>query len=332
MGYKIGSIEYYLPDYVVDNEALSKEFSDWSSKKIEKKVGIRERHVVSENETSLDLAVKAGEKVLQHVNRETIDFLIVCTQTPNYYLPPNSCILQEKLGLQKSVGVFDFNMGCTGYIYGLALARGLIGTGIAEHILFIASETYSKLIHPKDKSNRTIFGDGAAATIIGKDENDGIKEFVFGTDGSGAGCLIVPNGGLMNKYNSNAPEIESSAGSFRTDNNLYMNGPEVFNFTLSAVPKLIDDILAVNGTTLDELDYVIFHQANKYMLDYLRTKIGIPPEKFYVNLLHTGNTVSATIPIALKDCLDNNIIASGDKILLAGFGVGLSWAGTIVEL
>lgn len=332
MGCKIACIEYYLPDQIIDNDELSKLFVGWDSKKIEKKTGIRQRHVVADNETSLDLAFKAGKKLLEQYERKDIDFLIVCTETPDYYLPPNSCILQKKLGLKNSIGTFDINMGCSGFVYGLAIAKGLINTDAAKRVLFVTSETYSKLMYPKDKANRTIFGDAAAATIIEKDEKEYIQEFVFGTDGSGADDLIVPNGGIKNRYDPLATEVESVEGSFITRNNLYMNGPEIFNFMISAVPKLFNDVLEKNSTTLDKIEFVVFHQANKYMLDYVRAKINIPKFKFYNNLLKTGNTVSSSIPIALKDCMDNNLIIPGNRILLAGFGVGLSWAGTIIQL
>ena len=330
MGVKIANIEYYLPEKVVTNDQLAKQFPDWSSDKIEKKVGIRERHIVKEDETALDLALRASKKVFKNYDMDKIDFLMLCTQSPDYYLPTSACILQNKLGLKTNIGAFDFNLGCSGFVYGLALAKSLINSNIAKNILLITSETYTKYIHPKDKSNRTIFGDAAAAIIIEKLEEEHIGEFVFGTDGDGYKNLIVSNGGLRNKYNINAKEIDDGSGSIRTDNDLYMNGPEIFNFTIKAVPKVVAETLEKNNTTLGDLDFVIFHQANKYMNEYLRKKINIPKEKFYLNLLHTGNTVSATIPIAIKDALDNKLIKRGDKVLLVGFGVGYSWGGTIV--
>jgi len=332
MGVKIANIEYYLPEKVVTNDQLAKQFPDWSSEKIEKKVGIRERHIVNEDETALDLALKAAEKVLKNYNKDKIDFLLFCTQSPEYYLPSGACILQDRLGLNKNIGAFDYNLGCSGFVYGLAMAKSLIYSNIAINILLITSETYTKHIHPKDKSNRTIFGDAAAATIIEKSEKEQIGEFVLGTDGSGYKNLFVPNGGLRNRYDVNAKEIDDDSGSIRTDNNLYMNGPDIFNFTIKAVPKVVAKTLVKNNTTLEDLDYVIFHQANKYMNEYLRKKINIPKDKFYLNLLHTGNTVSATIPIAIKYCLDNSTIKKNDRVLLAGFGVGYSWGGTIITI
>ena len=332
MSVKILNIEYYLPKTIITNDDLAKQFSDWSSEKIEKKLGIKERHIVKEDETALDLALEAGKKILKNYDKDKIDFLLLCTQSPEYYLPSGACILQDRLGLKTNIGAFDYNLGCSGFIYGLAVAKSLINSNIAKNILLITSETYTKHIHPKDKGNKTIFGDAAAAIIIEKSEEEQIGEFVLGTDGSGYEDLIVPNGGLRNRYDVNAKEIDDGSGSIRTDNNLYMNGPEIFNFTIKAIPKVVDEILAKNNITLDDLDYVIFHQANKYMNEYLRKKINIPKEKFYLNLLHTGNTVSATIPIAIKDALDNKLIKRGDKVLLVGFGVGYSWGGTIVIL
>lgn len=332
MGVKISNIEYYLPEKVVTNDQLAEQFSDWSPEKIEKKVGIRERHIVKKDETALDLALKAAEKVLKNYQKKKVDFLLFCTQSPDYYLPTSACILQDKLGLRTDVGAFDYNLGCSGFVYGLAMAKALINSKIATSILLITSETYTKYIHPKDKGNRTIFGDAAAATIIEKSEEEQVGEFVLGTDGSGYKNLIVPNGGLRNRYDISSKEIDDGSGSIRTENNLYMNGPEIFNFTIKAVPKVVSETLKKNNLDLENLDFVIFHQANKYMNEYLRIKIGIPKDKYYLNLLYTGNTVSATIPIAIKDSLDNNIIKKDDKVLLVGFGVGYSWGGTIVTI
>lgn len=332
MGYRISKIEYYLPEKILTNKQLEKEFSEWNAEKIETKVGIRERHIVKEDETALDLGLKAAEKVLKDYDKNKLDFLLFCTQSTEYYLPSGACILQDKLGLRTDIGAFDFNLGCSGFVYGLAITKSFIQSGIANNVLLITASTYTKHIHPKDKSNKTIFGDGAAATIIESSDIEGILEFSLGTDGSGYNNLIVPNGGLKNKYDVNAEEIDDGSGSIRTKNNLYMNGPEIFNFTIMAVPIVVDQCLKKNKINLEEIDYVIFHQANKYMIEYLRKKIKIPKDKFYDNMLHTGNTVSATIPIALKNCIDENIVIKDDKVLLVGYGVGYSWGATIIKI
>lgn len=332
MGAKISQIEYFLPENIISNSDLEKEFGRWDADKIEKKIGIRQRHVVSNNETALDIAFKASEKALKNYDRNKIDFIILCTQSPDYYLPTSACILQDKLNLRKNIGAFDFNLGCSGYIYGLAIAKSFISSGIANNILLVTSETYSKHINKNDLANRTIFGDAAAATIIEKTEEENIFEFELGTDGSGMNNLIVPSGGLRQKMEFNPIEIKDESDNIRTNNDLFMNGPEIFNFTIKSVPTAFNNVLEKNNLNIDNIDYVIFHQANKYMIGYLRKKIGIPEEKFYDDILMTGNTVSATIPIALKNASDQGIIKSGDKVLLCGFGVGYSWGATIIKL
>lgn len=330
MNSKISRIEYFLPVRVLDNTDIEKRFPDFTAEKVSEKIGIDKRHVVSENETALDIAYMAAEKLFEKYDRAVIDFIILCTQSPDYFLPTSACILQDKLKLKTSTGAFDFNLGCSGYIYGLAIAKGLIHSGIATNILLITSETYSKYINPSDKGNITIFGDAAAATIIEQSTQPNILEFVLGTDGKGFNNLIVPNGGLRNKYDTEAQIIVDESGNLRTDNNLFMNGPEIFNFTIQNIPNLIQQLLKKTSTQFEEVDFYIFHQANKYMLDYLRKKIKIPEEKFYNNMRNTGNTVSSTIPIALKDCIDQGLVKTGDKVLLAGFGVGYSWGATLI--
>lgn len=325
-------IATYFPESVLSNEDLSKLFPEWASGKIEKKIGIRERHVTAENETALDMAVSVCEKLLRSEDRSVVDFVLLCTQSPDYYLPTSACIVQDKLGLRTDIGALDYNLGCSGFVYGLSIAKGILLAGIANHVLLIMSETYSKHIHPKDKSNRSIFGDAAAAILLDIDDARNIQNFVLGTDGSGSQNLIIPNGGLRHRFDPNVSDWIDEAGVNRNDNCLYMNGPEIFNFTIDAVPKLIKQVLDKNQTSLENVDYVIFHQANQYMLLYLRELIGIPENKFYINLLDTGNTVSATIPIALERCMQNGTIEKGNTVLLAGFGVGYSYAATIITI
>lgn len=332
MGSVINTISYFLPKNILSNNDLEKHFPDWDSSKIENKVGIRERHVVAENETALDLAFQACDKLLKNFNKENIDFLLLCTQSPDYFLPTSACILQHKLGLRTNIGAFDFNLGCSGYIYGLAIAKSLICSNVAKNVLLVTSETYSKHFHYNDKANKSIFGDAAAATLISASDTNKIFNFVLGTDGSGKDNLIVCNGGMRNKPEQKPVEWTDEAGNFRSNNYLFMNGPEIFNFTIENIPPVFDQILKKNNILCDSIDYVIFHQANKYMLDYLRKKINIPKEKFHNDMLLTGNTVSATIPIALKNCIDDKIVKEGDKLLLLGFGVGYSWGGTIIEI
>jgi len=331
MNAKISRIEYILPEKVLTNKELSERFPEWTADAIENKLGIVKRHVVNENETSKDLALRAGQKILTEEDKGSIDFLILCTQSPDYLLPTTACILQHELGLRDNIGALDINLGCSGYVYGLGLCKGLIEANIAKKILFITSETYSRFINKQDKSVLTLFGDAAAATIIECSEINQIFDFVFGTDGKGAPNLIVPNGGQRNKFDANAKEIEDRGG-IRTNNDLYMNGTEILFFTLKRIPVLVRNILDKHHLTMADIDYFIFHQANKFMLDFIKNKIKIPDEKFCINMQNVGNTVSSTIPIALKDCLDNKTVKYGDWVLLAGFGVGYSWGGTVIKI
>lgn len=331
MGVELSAITTYLPKLTVTNEQLCVDFPDWNAEKIEDKLGIKQRCVAAENETSSDMGYAAANELFRHFDRETVDFLLFCTQSPDYFLPTSACILQEKLGLSKSTGALDFNLGCSGFIYGLALAKGLVEASIAKNVLLITAETYSKFIHPRDRANRSIFGDGACAALVKFNDTNKIFDFDFGTDGSGFDNLIVRTGGMRNR-DGNPNERNDEAGNIISDGHLYMNGPEIFNFTIRMVPETISRCLTSNNLSIEEIDYFIFHQANEYMLNHLRKKLKIPAEKFYQNMKNTGNTVSSTIPFAIKDAVSNGLIQKGNKVLLCGFGVGYSWGTTIIEI
>jgi len=313
----IAAIEHYLPEKVLTNSDLEKEFPEWNAAKINAKIGIDVRHVAGENETSLDLAFKACQKLFKNYDKSNIDFILFCTQSPDYFLPTTACMLQDKLELPKKTGALDFNLGCSGFVYGLALAKGLISIGLAKNVLLVTAETYSKFLDKEDKSNRSIFGDAAAVTIVEKDDSKADFQFSVGTDGSGFENLIVKNG--------------ASRFGKSDDATLFMNGPEIFNFTIENIPGLVEDTLSKNSLTMEDIDLFVFHQANSYMLNYLRKKCKIPEDKFVIDMKNSGNTVSATIPIALESALRNGKIKSGSKVLIAGFGVGYSWAAGIIE-
>lgn len=328
----IKAIEFYLPEQKVTNNDLLNRFPGYDFGKFEKKVGIKNRYWVSENETALDLAIKACEKLFARTAREEIDYVIYCTQSPEYFLPTTACLLQEKLGLSKNIGAFDYNLGCSGYVYGVSLAKALIESGQSENVLLVTAETYSRYVHAEDKSNRAIFGDGASATLISKSDYSGLKRFLFGTDGSGAEKLIIKNGAGKKPFDANACIHNYGSDNYYTDNHLYMNGPEIFNFTAENIPDFTNLVLAKNGIDVSEVDYFVFHQANAFMLDFLRKRVRADKDKFYIDLEDGGNTVSNTIPIALKRLSDRTKIKENTKILIVGFGVGLSWAGGLIEL
>ena len=328
----IKAISYYLPKKVVTNEELLKEFPEWSVDKVAKKVGVYSRHIAAEDETAGDMAEKAARKLFQEysVNPTEIDFILLCTQSPDHFLPSTACILQDRLGLSTSAGAFDYDLGCSGCIYGMAMAKGLIAAGIAHNVLLLTAETYNKYLHHSDKSNRSIFGDGAAACLISTDGIAEIGEFVLGTDGSGAKNLILETGAARKKE-ATGKVIVDEDGHQKFDDYLYMNGSAIFNFTLEAVPSMMKDILAKSNMTSDDVDYYVFHQANKFMLNTIRKVCVLPKDKFYVNLEEIGNTVSSTVMIGLKQCIEAGTIKPGMKVMVSGFGVGLSWSGTILK-
>lgn len=328
----IKALSYYLPERKVTNEELLQEFPEWSVDKVAAKVGVNARHLSSVDETAGDMAEKAACRLLEeyHINPTEIDFVLLCTQSPDYKLPSTACVLQHKLGIPTTAGALDYNLGCSGCVYGLAMANSFVNSGLAKNVLLLTSETYQKYLHPLDKSNRSIFGDGAAACLISVDGFVEIGECVLGTDGSGYDKLIVKTGGARYKEPTNEMNIDEEGHEWY-DDYLYMNGSAIFNFTLETVPALIPQVLDKNHISQDEINYYIFHQANKFMLNTIRKVCGLPKEKFYVNLEDTGNTVSSTVLIALKDCLDMGCISPGMKVMIAGFGVGLSWGGMILK-
>lgn len=328
----IKAISYFLPDKKVSNESIVREFPEWSVEKIAEKVGITNRHVASENETATDLAIKAGEILFSEnpeIEKENIDFILFCTQSPDFLLPTSACIIQNKLGLPTKCGALDFNLGCSGYIYGLAVAKGLVDAGIANNVLLLTGETYNKHIHPRDKGNRTIFGDAASATIIANEGWAKIRNFSLGTDGRGAQNLIIRTGGARNPEKLEDLEFDDNGNPVSSDH-LFMNGSEIFVFTQRNVPKVVKDTLVKNNLTLEDINLFIFHQANSYMLEFLRKKIKISSDKFFINIKEIGNTVSNSIPIALAQA-KKELKISGE-ILLCGFGVGYSWGGCIISI
>lgn len=327
----IKAIAYYLPERVISNEDLLMEFPEWSVDKIAKKVGVKTRHIASENETAGDMAEKAARVLFKENNIKPtdIDFVILCSQSSDYFLPSTACILQEKLGIPTSSGAFDFNLGCSGCVYGIAIAKGLISANIAKNVLLLTAETYTKYLHPKDKSNRSIFGDGAAACLISTEGVAEIGNFSFGTDGSGADKLIVKTGAARCRIRTGNVETDED-GRIHYDDYLFMDGGGIFSFTLDAVPTMISEVLSKNVLTPESIDFYVLHQANKFMLDTIRKVCSIPKDKFYINLEETGNTVSSTVLIGIKQCLDSGLIQLGMNVMVGGFGVGLSWGGTIL--
>ncbi|HUT12216.1 MAG TPA: ketoacyl-ACP synthase III [Thermoguttaceae bacterium] len=320
----IGPIAVYLPETVETNDHLGEKYPKWNMEMICAKTGIHARHIAAPNQCASDLGVAAAERLFAEydIDRRSIDFLLFCTQTPDYPLPTTACLIQDRLGLPTSIGALDFNLGCSGFVYGLSLADGLIRSGTARRVLLITAETYSKYIAHCDRSLRTIFGDGAAATLIEASGEPSLGSFVFGTDGRGADALMVAEGGARPPADAIRPRKRK-----RWPSSLYMDGPELVKFTLEVVPPLVDRLLSDSHLSRDDVDMYLMHQATTFMLDHLRQRLDLDEEKVPEALQDCGNTVSSTIPLLIRRLRDGSRLRPGKQTLLIGFGVGFSWAG-----
>lgn len=333
----ITAIDYYLPEKVLTSVQLKQEFGDAISDALLQKVGIVERHIIDEGVPGPELALKAAEKLIENygIDKKSIDGLIYNSIHHYYFIPPSSCILQEKLGLNKNIFTIDHPHGCSGYSHSLALAKAVIqGLGLKK-VLMLTSSALSKYIHDKDKASRIIFGDAGSATLIESKETsdvEGLGEFVFGADGSGYNHIIIKDGREQHPFNAESfiDKVDEN-GNVYCDGGFYMNGEKIMRFILRTVPDLINEVLEKNGNTIEEIDLFVLHQANNFLNAQIPKLLKVSPDKFYNNIIFTGNTVQATIPIALKAAMNEGKIKPGSRVLVAGFGVGLSWSGTVIR-
>lgn len=335
MKVKIKDIEYHLPEKIVTNFDLHEENPDWDMKNVEIKSGVMQRHIAADGETAFDLAAKAADKLFSSGlhDKSEIDAIIFCTQSPDYIMPSNAFLLHDYLGLKEEVLAFDFNLACSGYIYGLTLARSLIISGTAHNVLLATGDTYSKYINTKDRSARVLFGDGAAVSLISASDDDtGIFDFMLSTSGKHHKKFYIPAGGCrLPSCDETSIEETDSSGNVRTKNDIYMDGMGVWSFIQSTVPKQIKSLLVRNSLDVDSIDQYVFHQASKLTLDSLTKALRLDPNKVFVDLANTGNLVSSSIPVTLKKALIAGKIQQGSTVLISGFGVGLSWGSMLIK-
>jgi 3-oxoacyl-[acyl-carrier-protein] synthase III len=332
----IYDISVRLPKGRLTNENLDLEHPSWNVESTEKKFGVRSRPIAAEGETAFDLALAACKSLFKKHSgiREEIDAIIFCTQTPDYLMPSNSCLLHKELDLAEKVLAFDFNLACSGYIYGLAIAQGLFEMGMIRNALLINADTYSKLIHSGDRATRLLFGDGASVTLLKTCEQGekgliGVNCLTFG---KGYHNFIVPAGGFRLPKSSvtNKKKIDKN-GNLTTDEHIFMNGAGILGFVNTMVPQAVNDLLNKCQMTIQDIDLVFFHQGSKVAINTLGRKLKIPKEKIYSNLERCGNLVSASIPVAIQEAKQEGVLKSGDCILLVGFGVGLSYGSAILN-
>jgi 3-oxoacyl-[acyl-carrier-protein] synthase III len=333
----IKAISYYLPEKIFSNDDFFNAFpAALPHKDNYLRIGVSERRIVDSTTTASDLAIQAGLALFKehHIQPTEIDFLIFCSLEFDYVFPASAAIIQEKLQLPTSCGAMDYSLGCSGFVYGLGLAKGLIESLGLKNVLLITASTLTKKIHVKDRSAKFVFGDAAAATLISaRPDSLGIRSFVFGTDGKMAEKIIIKDGGARNPITENSfLEQENEHGNVTSDANLYMDGASVFHFGLKTVPAMIQELLIKENLNVEDIDLFIFHQANLFLINTIRIKMKIPENKVFNYMQCVGNTVAASIPITLSEAIKEGKAKPGQKILLAGFGVGLSWAATIVHL
>lgn len=322
----IRAVASYLPETIERNEPTP----------MNQKLGIVERHIATEEVAASDLAVHAAEAMFQSydITPEDIDFVLLCTQMPDYLMPTTACIVQDRLGISQTAGALDYSLGCSAYPYGLGLAKGLIDGGLAKNVLLLTASAYTKYVNKKDGTIRPLFGDGGTATLVSAVGNDHplLDGFVFGTDGSRYDSLIVPAGGTRHMPLATPRKVAADArGNERSNYDLFMDGNVITNFTLHVVKPMVEGILKKTGLTKEMLDGVVFHQANHYLLDYLRNRCGLMDVPFYNDIEHTGNLVSSSIPYALDALAKSGKLTGHHHVLLAGFGVGLSWGGCVAD-
>jgi 3-oxoacyl-[acyl-carrier-protein] synthase-3 len=325
-------VSYLLAPNCITNEDLAKRFPEYTPEKIFKNTGIKKRFAVDEETLSSDFATACGEKFFQEfpVKKEDIDFLIFCTECPDYVAPATSCIIQHKLGLPISVGTMDLSFGCSGYSYGLSMAKALVESRMAQNVLFVTADIPTEFLPPNNTLLNLLFSDGASANLISLERTGRqLTNFVFGTDGSGERNLMIKNSAF--KEAKSADWYNDSENSNLPVGRMEMNGEAIFRFSLERVPELVKEILQKNNCKFGEIDLFVFHQASRIILKSLQRKLNIPEEKFFTNLADVGNTVSASIPIALVEAEKQRKIKPSMKILIAGFGVGYSWSGTILK-
>jgi len=332
-GAHIAAIEYVLPTRKVSNDELAILHPQWNMDQVVLRSGVENRYWCDSSETALDLAEIACRKLFARIDRErkNIGAILFCTQSPDYIMPPNACYLQHRLGLPRNIAALDFSLACSGFIYGLYLAKAIINSGMAENVLLVTSETYSKWIHPDDRGPLTLFGDGAAATLVSAGE-PAIGAFALGTDGAAASTFIIPAGGArLPRSSETARPVMDQSGNIRTAEHLCMDGTAVLDFVKKEIPLFVRSFLDREGQALDGIDLVIFHQASKAALDYLNRALHVPPNKQFSDISDIGNTVSASIPIALRDAEVQERLKPGMRVLLVGFGVGLSYGCCILD-
>ena len=330
----IRGVESALASREVTNEEFAAAHPGWKIGEVAKRTGVLSRRFAARGETALDLGERAARSLLQRLSvpATAVDGILFCTQTPDHPMPPNATLLQHRLGLSTRVMATDYSLACSGYVYGLFIAKALIASGSLENVLLVTGDTYSHLMGPEDRGTMTLFGDGAAATLLSSGDRGGLGRFELGTDGGRASCFWVPAGGARTPSSEETRRpVTDRSGNIRSAEQIQMDGAAVLDFVRRDVPSTVRTLLEKSSLTVADLDLVVLHQASQLSLDMVQRALAIPTAKMFSSIAHSGNTVSASIPMALRSAETAGRLASGMRVLLVGFGVGLSWGACIVE-
>jgi len=333
-GVGISGISAAIPHTIVQNSYFNTLFTKGEIDRIANMTGIRERRKAEDNLCSSDLCLVAAQKLMKDMKltENQIDLLIFLSQTPDYRQPATAPILQNRLGLPKSVGAFDINLACSGFIYGLSTAFAYASMQGINRVLLLVGETLSKIVSDRDRATAFLFGDAATATIIEKKPTHSKSFFSLNSDGSDYKVLCIPSGGYRQPSSISSLEIrEYEDGSIRSEENLYMDGMGVFSFTMREIPTDIEQLLEFSQTKISDVDYICFHQANKFMTDHIVEKLKFPLERVPYCLDKYGNTSAVSIPLTIVSQLRGKL-KKDDKVLLSGFGGGLSWGSALVSI
>lgn len=332
MGVIIKELHYCLAPDRLSDEGLAECFDVKQLKSITKMSGIHTRRVVVPGMTASDMAVVAAKRLLAegHTAAEAIDLLVFVTQTPDYQIPATACDMHGRLGLSEACGAFDINLGCSAFPYALAVVSSMLEAGIATTALLCHADAVSTVLSPEDRGLRPLHGDGAVACVLTRDPNEGgFDGFLLGTDGSQSRQIVMPASGMrLPRSEATRELVADESGSRRSQEQLCMNGPAVFHFSMDRIPKAIRDYLAQEGLTVDDLDWVLLHQANKTMVDLIYRALHVPPEKRFYFMEDVGNLAGASTPVVLAEAWRTGRIRAGQRVLMASFGNGLSWGVT----
>jgi len=332
----ISAMAAAVPKTVINNYEYTIHFPPDEVKEVVDKIGVYERRFADDGTCSSDLCFAAANKLIEdnNIDRQEIELLIFVSQTPDYRMPATSIILQDRLGLSKNTIAFDINLGCSGFIYGLSVVYSLIQHGSIKKALLLDGETRSRVYSPKDRKTAFIFGDGGVAALIEKDERFGKSFFSLNSDGSRESLIKIDAGGYRNPSSPETlkEKVVDEYGNIRTDEQGYMKGADVFSFVIREIPKDFKRLLEFAGTNKENIDYFVFHQANSYINGYVARKLKLDKDKIPETIQKYGNTSSVSIPLTIISELKEDLDIHKRKILMSGFGVGMTWATALVDL